>query len=65
MSQQIYAVLKRTSKYVHQAEPGAMFPVTITVAGRDEYRVHGNHNDYRLADVQLWLVDGDNKLRIA
>ncbi|AMR80228.1 hypothetical protein [Cupriavidus nantongensis] len=67
MAQQIYARIKRTSKYYGQTEKGAMFPVQLDPhKGKSEYVVHGNSNDYRLADVQLFIVGGDGtELRIA
>ncbi|UVS95957.1 hypothetical protein [Burkholderia glumae] len=68
MSQQIYAKIKRSSKYYGQTQPGALFPVQISPLLRDEYVVNGNNNCYRLRDVNLFIVDegeGGNQLRIA
>lgn len=56
--QQIYATIKRSSKYYGQAAPGAPFPVCISEA-YDNYVVRGNNNRYRLADVWLQIRNDD------
>ncbi|RRW91041.1 hypothetical protein [Pandoraea apista] len=64
--QQIYAVIKRSSKYYGQTKLGERFDVHIQPQGGSEYVVHGNANDYRLSDVNLFVVDDKgNELRIA
>lgn len=63
--QQLYARIKKTSKYFGQGEPGALFPVFIDAATKWEYRVIGGPGgQYRLADVDLFVVDGEDKLQI-
>lgn len=51
MGQQIVARIKRTSKYYGQTQPGAWFDVRV-VDDRS-YRLRGNNNNYRIADVNL------------
>lgn len=67
MSQQIYARIKRTSKYYGQTDKGFMFPVQLDPhEGKWEYVVHGNGNNYRLVDVQLFILGADGtELRIS
>ncbi|WP_414440487.1 hypothetical protein [Burkholderia sp. 22PA0106] len=66
MCQQIYAKIKRNSKYYGQSKPGERFPVHIQHQGGWEYVVYGNNNTYRLADVNLFVVGDDNvELRIS
>lgn len=66
MSQQIYAKIKKSSKYYGQTRLGARFPVHIEHQGEWEYTVHGNQNYYRLRDVNLFVVGEDGReLRIA
>ena len=59
---QIYAQLKKSSKYYGQTSPGELFPVSISVRG--DYVVHGTQNDYRLRDVWLWVLDTQSDLKI-
>ncbi|KGD57289.1 hypothetical protein DP49_3986 [Burkholderia pseudomallei] len=61
MSQQIYAKIKRTSKYYGQTKPGERFPVHVEQQGEWEYSVHGNQNAYRLRDVNLFVVGKDGR----
>ena len=61
-STQIYAQLKKSSKYYGQTSPGALFPVSI--GGHGDYVVHGTQNDYRLRDVWLWVLDIESDLKI-
>jgi len=66
MSQQIYAKLKKSSKYYGQTEPGERFAVHIAHQGELEYVVQGNNNNYRLADVNLFVMNDEGvELRIA
>ena len=67
--QQLYAKIKKTSKYYGQGEKGALFPVFID-AGRSgydaDYAVQGGPGgQYRLADVNLFVVADGRELRIA
>ncbi len=66
MSQQLYAKIKRSSKYYGQTTPGERFEVHIQYQGGWDYVVQGNLNNYRLADVNLFVVNDDGiELRIA
>lgn len=56
MSQQLYAKIKKSSKYYGQTAPGKLFEVHVEKEGGWEYVVHGNNNDYRLVDVNLFVV---------
>lgn len=65
--QQLFARIKRTSKYYGQGERGALFPVYVE-AGRSEesYVVQGGPGgQYRLKDVNLFIVDDSREMRIA
>jgi hypothetical protein len=63
---QLFAVIKRTSKYFGQTEPGERFPVFISPKRGSDYPVQGGPGgQYRLADVQLWVVEDGKALRIA
>lgn len=65
-TQQIYAKIKRSSKYYGQSKLGERFEAHIQYQDGWEYVVHGNDNDYRLSDVNLFVVDEKgNELRIA
>jgi hypothetical protein len=72
--QQLYAKIKRTSKYSHQndwakAEPSRWggFPFKVTViATQDEYCVQGGPGgQYRLADVNLFIVQDGREQKIS
>lgn len=63
--QQIYAKIKRTSKYYGQGPKGALFPVFIE-HGTYEYVVQGGPGgQYRLRDVSLFVVDDGHAIRIS
>jgi hypothetical protein len=50
---ELFAIIRKRSKYYGQTAPGAIFPVTF----RDDefgYVVCGNYNFYRLKDVNLF-----------
>lgn len=67
--QQLFARLKKSSKYYHQTKPGELFPVLVVPkSGYDaEYVVQGGvGGQYRLADVNLFVVGEDgSELRIS
>lgn len=64
--QQLYAKIKKTSKYFGQGEPGALFPVYIDPTTKWEYCVTGSPGEqYRLKDVNLFVVAGGRELRIS
>jgi hypothetical protein len=58
-AQQIYATIKRSSKYYGQHDGSVPFPVHFQPSW-DGYIVNGNDNRYRLRDVwlQVQTVDG-------
>lgn len=64
--QQLYAKIKRSSKYYGQTGPNELFPVYVE-ARRGEYVVQGGPGgQYRLADVNLFVVGEDGTaLRIS
>jgi hypothetical protein len=63
--QQIYAEIKRSSEYAHQADAGELFPVHVD-PGRGTYPIIGGPGgQYRLRDVWLWVVQDGKKLRIS
>jgi len=64
--QQLYAAIKRTSKYYGQTDPGERFPVYIDPAERSDYKVKGGPGgQYWLSDVQLFVIVDGRELRIA
>lgn len=65
--QQLFAKIKRTSKYYGQGEPGALFPVYVEAVDYAEgYAVQGGPGgQYRLKDVNLFIVDDGREMRIA
>jgi hypothetical protein len=64
---QLYAKIKRTSKYYHQhamVRYGA-FPVTIEQDPADEYMFNGGPGGrYRKKDLALYVKRGDKLVRI-
>lgn len=63
--QQLYARIKRTSKYYGQGEKGALFPVYIR-AGCGDYHVSGGPGgQYRMRDVALYVIADGKELRIS
>lgn len=66
MSQQIYARIKRTSKYYGQTRNEELFPVHIAHQGGWEYVVRGGPGGgYRLKDVNLFVVEDGQEVRIS
>jgi hypothetical protein len=57
MSTQLYARIKRSSQYRHQATSSMPFPVSI--GGYDCYIVRGNGNQYRVSDVTFFVRHND------
>lgn len=60
MGQDIYAKIKRSSKYYGQGERGALFQVRIVGPSEtyDNYlAIGGPGGRYRLADVNLFVID--------
>ncbi len=68
--QQLYAEIKKSSKYAHQTQMnidmGYGHPFKVSI--RDDpfgYRVKGGiGGQYRLEDVNLYVIDNDKKIRI-
>lgn len=52
-AQQLVARIKRSSKYYGQTTPGEWFDVRVV--GDRSYRLRGNQNNYRIADVALGM----------
>jgi len=71
MSQQIYAKVKRSSKYSHQnkmAEQGHWgLPFAVEISAiEDAYCVSGGPGGkYRLSDLNLFVIDDAKEVRIA
>lgn len=64
--QQIYAVIKRSSKYYGQGDKGKLFAVSIESGHPQAYIVRGGPGGrYRLADVNLYIKDEDGEVRIS
>lgn len=64
--QQLHAKIKRSSKYYGQGQLGALFPVFIDAQNKGEYVVQGGPGgQYRLTDVNLFVVDNGVELRIS
>lgn len=64
--QLLYAKIKRSSKYYGQGECGALFPVYVVAGGAWDYVVQGGPGgQYRLKDVNLFIVDAGREMRIA
>lgn len=71
VGQQLYAEIKKSSKYANQAELcrtsayGYPFKVHITHDHGGNYRVKGGvGGQYRLEDVNLYVIEDGNKIRI-
>ena len=64
--QQLYAKIKRSSKYYGQAAPGARFKVFVEAGNPSAYLVQGGPGgQYRLADVNLFIVQDGREVRIS
>ncbi|WEJ62184.1 hypothetical protein [Thiomicrorhabdus lithotrophica] len=66
MSTQLYARIKRTSKYAYQNDwegYPSHFPVDIASPAKDDYIVKGGvGGQYRLADVSLYVKTHQDEL---
>lgn len=71
LPQQIYAKIKRSSKYYGQTEPNQPFPVHIVAKtneshdGSDYIVKGGPGGQYRLADVSLFIIQSGHEQRIS
>ena len=64
--QQLYAKIKRSSKYYGQGERGALFEVFVVAGNPAAYLVQGGPGgQYRLSDVNLFVVDEGREVRIS
>lgn len=62
VGQQLYAKIKRTSKYYGQGEKGALFEVFVEAGNPAAYLVQGGPGgQYRLADVNLYVKGDDGR----
>lgn len=67
MATQLYATLKRSSKYAHQQPrdaDGTVVPFEVEVQGYDSYVLRGNDNQYRLDDVTLFVRWRDGFMKV-
>lgn len=68
--QQLYAEIKKSSKYAHQAtwaksQGQYPFPVRVVDDNGGLYCVAGGPGSaYRLADVNLYVIEGGKKVRV-
>lgn len=64
--QQLYARIKNSSKYYGQTEPSALFPVFVEAGWAEGYVVQGGPGgQYRLKDVNLFVVENGREMRIS
>ena len=61
--QQLYATIKKSSKYADQQPRDGSKPIPFEVEVGDgpanEYIVYGNSNQYRIEDVRFYVKWGD------
>ncbi|MFA0810828.1 hypothetical protein [Microbulbifer epialgicus] len=60
---ELFAVIRKDSKYFHQNPKALPFPVHI-IDTTDAYRVKGNGDGYRLDDVYLFVKAGQDYRQI-
>lgn len=64
--QQLFAKIKRSSKYYGQGERGALFEVFVEAGNPAAYLVQGGPGgQYRLSDVNIFVVQGEREVRIS
>jgi len=64
--QQLYAKIKKSSKYFGQGEKNALFKVFVDAGHPETYLVKGGPGgQYRLADVNLFVVVDGVAVRIS
>lgn len=61
--QQLFAKIKKSSKYYATQSDGTAFPVFIKAGHPEAYVVQGG--EYRLADVNLYVVQDGREMRIS
>jgi hypothetical protein len=67
--QQLFATIKKSSKYACQQPrddsqrlaPMMPFEVHIGTGPAKDYIVHGNGNQYRIADLRFYVKDDDGR----
>ncbi|MFS1526246.1 hypothetical protein ACL7TT_19460 [Microbulbifer sp. 2304DJ12-6] len=61
MSTQLYAAIREDSRYFYQNPPQRALPFPVKILDTtDCYRVKGNGDQYRLADVCLFVKAGNS-----
>lgn len=61
--QQLYAKIKKTSEYAHQAD--GLFPVRVGSPPYGNYAVHGGPGGvYPLGDVELYIIEDGKQYRL-
>ena len=69
--QQLYAKVRSDSKYAHQNEwakrdPARWgWPFLVRIEGGYEYQVKGGPGQYRLADVDLYVIEDGVEVKIS
>ena len=64
--QQLYAKIKRTSKYYGQGNKGALFKVFVGTVNLGDYVVQGGPGgQYRMSDVNLYVVEDGCEMKIS
>ena len=64
--QQLFAKIKRSSKYYGQGEKGDLFEVFVEAGNPAAYLVQGGPGgQYRLSDVNLYIVEDGREVRIS
>lgn len=61
---QVYATLRRSSKYAHQQRGDEPWPVEFDTASDSHadpsgHIARGNGNQYRLRDLKFWIKQGE------
>jgi hypothetical protein len=67
---QLYATIRRSSKYYHQNEWAKRlgsfpFPVNIMSEPNDDYCVCSSFENYRLSDLNLYLIENGYLVKLA
>lgn len=63
---QLYAEIRRTSEYAHQAGKGELFPVHLAEGPASEHIVIGGPGgQYRLSDVHLYIKHSGKATKIS
>lgn len=66
IGQQLYARIKKSSKYFGQGEKGELFEALVVPGDPAGYLVQGGPGgQYRLSDVNLYVVEDGIEVRIS